>query len=74
MLRFTHQELDFWVDVRLREFGGRWLAVADLAGEPDIGLGTSAEEAVRGALVALGEPFASQMSESLGVDDPRWAT
>ena len=36
-LRFTHPELDFWVDVRLREFDGRWLAVADLAGEPDIG-------------------------------------
>lgn len=38
-LRFTHADLDFCVDVRLREFDGRWLGVADLADEPHIGVG-----------------------------------
>ena len=33
-LRLTHPELDFWIDVRLREFDGRWLAVADFADSP----------------------------------------
>jgi hypothetical protein len=28
--RLTHPEFGFWVDVRLREFDGRWLAVADI--------------------------------------------
>ena len=31
LLRLTDPELDFWVDLRLRQFGGRWLAAADLA-------------------------------------------
>jgi len=48
-LRLTHPDLDLWIDVRLREFDGRWLAVADLADEPDIGVGESAEQALRGA-------------------------
>lgn len=34
-LRLTHSELDFWIDVRLREWDGKWLAGADLADEPD---------------------------------------
>jgi hypothetical protein len=38
--------LDFYVDVRLRDFGGRWLAVADVAGDNEIGLGRSACEAL----------------------------
>jgi hypothetical protein len=24
-LRLTHPDLDFWIDVRVREFDGRWL-------------------------------------------------
>jgi hypothetical protein len=38
-VRLTHPALSFWIDVRLREFDGRWLAVADLADEPGVGLG-----------------------------------
>jgi hypothetical protein len=49
----TH--LDFWIDARLREFEGLWPAVADLADEPDVGAGESAEVALRGALASLGE-------------------
>ncbi len=52
--------------MRLREFDGRWLAVADLADEPDIGTGMTAREAVEAALAALGEPFASEMAGEVG--------
>jgi hypothetical protein len=32
-LRLTHPALDFYVDVKLREYpDGKWLAVADIAG------------------------------------------
>jgi hypothetical protein len=41
-LRPTHPDLTFWIEVRLREFDGQWLAVADLAAEPDVGNGTRA--------------------------------
>jgi hypothetical protein len=64
-VRLTHPELGFWVDVRLRECDGRWLAVADLADEPDIGLGASAAEAVRGALDALGTRYAAAMAKQV---------
>lgn len=44
-LRLTHPALDFWIDVRLREFNGRWLAVADPAGTPEVGMGEAPAEA-----------------------------
>ena len=62
-LRLTHPDLDFWVDVRLRDWDGRWLAVADFAGEPDVGTGTEPRAALRAALTALGEPYATEMAE-----------
>ena len=63
-LRLAHPELDFWADVRLREFDGKWLVVADLADEPDVGTGLEPRTAIRGALAALREPYASEMAES----------
>ena len=64
-LRLRHPSLDFYVDVRLREYPvGKWLAVADFADEPDVGTGHEPREALRGALAALGEPIASEMAES----------
>jgi hypothetical protein len=64
--RLMHPRLDFWVDVRVRVFDGRWLAVADLAGDHDMGFGLGPSEAldhalasfprtIRHALVALAE-------------------
>jgi len=61
-LRLTHPDLDFWIDVRLREFDGRWLAVADLADEPEVGLGPSEEQALPGAL----EAFDPRITDDLG--------
>lgn len=69
-LRLTHPELDFWVDVRLREFGGGWLAVADLAGEPDVGTGEDPREAIRDALTSLGDRFSQDLAASAQIDRP----
>lgn len=53
-LRLTSTSLDFYVDVHLRDFGRRWIAVADIAGENEIGLGVTAREALVGSLASLG--------------------
>ena len=42
-LRLTDPELGFWVDFRLRRFGRRCLAVADVAGTPDVGVSRDVE-------------------------------
>ena len=47
------------MDVRLRSWGDRWLAVAEIAGEPEIGLGGNARAALEGALASLGQRAAS---------------
>ena len=49
----------FWVDVRLREINGRWIASADTPDGPSLGLGELALEAIEQAL----EPF-KEMSAS----------
>jgi len=43
----------FWVDVRLLEIDGRWIASADTPDGPSLGLGLGAVEAIEAAL----EPF-----------------
>ena len=52
---------DFWVDVRLRDFGGRWVAVADIAGELELGLASTPRAALAAALSCLGERAAAQL-------------
>lgn len=52
--RLSSPSLDFSVDVRLRDFGGRWLAVADIAGEREMGLGRTARDALVASLSSLG--------------------
>jgi hypothetical protein len=70
-LHLTHPALDFWVDVRLPEWDGRWLVVADLAGEPDVGTGTSAREALEGALLALGPRLAAEIAAEADLNDTK---
>ena len=48
--RLTDPDLDFWVDLRLMRQSDRWLAVADLAGEPEVGLGPTRQVAILFAL------------------------
>jgi hypothetical protein len=69
-LRLTHPELDFYVDVRLREYDGRWLAVADLADEPDIGTSGDPRDALREALMALGPRLATELATCADLRGP----
>ncbi len=69
--RLSHPELDFWIDVRLREFEGKWLAVADLASEPDIGMSEDPREALRDALASLGARLADELAEGADLTDTR---
>jgi hypothetical protein len=61
-LRLRHPELHSYVDVTLTEHEGRWLATAMLVDEPDVGTGVDPREALRAALAARGEPYASEMA------------
>ena len=51
----------FWVDVRLREINGRWIASADTPDGPSLGLGMRPIEAVEAAL----QPFEGIVDELL---------
>lgn len=60
-VRLSPPTLDFWVDVRLRSFGDRWVAAADIAGDVEVGLGPNARQALNAALGSLGEPARSEL-------------
>jgi hypothetical protein len=45
----------------VRESDGRWLAVADLADEPEIGMGGTVKEVLDGALTPLGARFVGEL-------------
>ena len=54
----------FWVEVRLREINGRWIASADTPGGPSLGLGKGAVEAIEHALERF-EGIVDELLESL---------
>jgi hypothetical protein len=54
-VRLSAPSLDFWVDVSLRPVGERWIGVADIGGEREIGFGTSARQALSASLAPLGD-------------------
>jgi hypothetical protein len=59
----------FWVDLRLCEVNGRWIASADTTDGPSLGLGLGAMEAIEAAL----EPFhgiVDELMASLTDDSP----
>lgn len=43
------------VGIRLRQLDGRWLAVADFGGQPEVGIGATPRVALAAALATLGE-------------------
>jgi hypothetical protein len=53
-MRLSAPELDFWVDVSVFNRERRWLAIAIIGGEAEIGTGTSVVEATETALAELG--------------------
>jgi hypothetical protein len=63
-MRLSSPHLDFWFDVRVRAISGRWIAIADSAGDPELGLGPTARQAVRESLTSLGPSAALQQMRS----------
>ena len=53
--RLVSQELGIDVGIRLRQLDGRWLAVADFGGQPEVGIGATPRVALAAALATLGE-------------------
>lgn len=52
-------ELGIEVGIRLRQLDGRWLAVADFGGEPEVGIGATPRTALAAALATLPERAAA---------------
>ena len=59
--RLASEELGLDVEIRLRQLDGRWLAVADFGGEPEVGIGASPRVALAAALATLGKRAAATL-------------
>ena len=57
--RLASEELGIDLDIRIRQLNGRWLAVADFGGEPEVGIGATPRVALAAALATLGERAAA---------------
>lgn len=64
-MRLASTMLDFWVDVAVLENGGKWLAVAKISGEPEIGMGDSLSGAVSDALQPFGPEASNLLMKSI---------
>jgi hypothetical protein len=51
--RLAPSALSYCVDVRLRRVGDRWIAVAEMRGASQVGLGVTARAALAAALMSL---------------------
>lgn len=61
--RLASEELGLDVEIRLRQLDGRWLAVADFGGEPEVGIGATARAALAAALATFGDRAAILMAD-----------
>lgn len=52
--RLSATRFGFWVDVTVLSHEHRWLAVAKIAGDLEIGVGHTRKDAIRQALTSLG--------------------
>jgi hypothetical protein len=59
--RIGSSELGIEVDIRLRDLDGRWLAVAEFGGEPEVGIGASPRAALAASLATLGQRTAAAL-------------
>jgi hypothetical protein len=59
--RLTSPELGLEVQVRLRQLDGRWLAVAEFDGDPEVGIGATARAALAASLATLGNRAAAAL-------------
>jgi hypothetical protein len=59
--RLTAEDLGIEGELRLRDLGGRWLAVATFDGEPEVGIGATPRAALTAALASLGDRAATAL-------------
>lgn len=59
--RLACEQLGMDVELRLRHLDGRWLAVADFDGEPEVGIGPTPRAALVAALATLGDRAAAAL-------------
>ena len=52
-------DLGIDVEIRLRQLDGRWLAVADFDGDPEVGIGATPRAALEASLATLGKRTAT---------------
>ena len=57
--RLASAELGLDLEIRLRQLDGRWLAVTDFGGEPEVGIGATARTALAAALATFGDRAAA---------------
>jgi hypothetical protein len=57
--RLTSDELGLEVAIRIRQLEGRWLAVADFGGQPEVGIGATPRAALAASLATLGDRAAT---------------
>jgi hypothetical protein len=60
-IRLESAQFGFWVDVRTLNVRGRWMAVAFIGGDPDVGYGPTRSIAVRQALAGLGSEATDEL-------------
>lgn len=65
--RLSAPELGLDVEIRLRQLDGRWLAVADFGGEPEVGIGASPRTALAAALATLPRRAAATLMADPGL-------
>ena len=68
--RLAAASLDLSVDVGLRSFGDRWLAVAEIQGERELGLGATASQALVAALESVGSAARTELLADLALLGP----
>lgn len=59
--RLASPEFGLDVEIRLRELDGRWLAVAEFDGDPEVGIGASPRAALAASLATLGKRAAAAL-------------
>ncbi len=52
-------DLGLEVEIRLRQLDGRWLAVAEFGGDPEVGIGATPRAALEASLATLGKRAAT---------------
>jgi hypothetical protein len=67
-MRLESAQLGFWVDVTLLEVRGRWMAVALIGGDADIGYGLTRSLALRRALAGLGSEATDELLRDQATD------